>query len=68
MPFRKFADEEVQDIIKRYTKDDQGLTHIGNVYEAGQATIKRVLEENGVEIRKNGKVSGKGWGKLYGLK
>jgi hypothetical protein len=48
----KFTDEQIQDIIKKYSKENLSLSTIGEIYGVSRTVITRIIKENNVAIKK----------------
>lgn len=48
---RQYTQEEIQDIIEKYTVKKISLENIAKDYHAGRGSIRRVLEEHNIHIR-----------------
>jgi transposase len=52
VPRKNFTEEQVKDIIKRYSADKETLKQIAKLYGVSWSVIRRVLLERGIRLRK----------------
>lgn len=49
----RFTDESIADMVRRY-RDNESLRTIAKAYDVVPNTIKRVLRDEGVQLRRRG--------------